>query len=437
MANPFYVQPASALPGFQALQQGVDSYAGQQMKKAETQKEIERRKRGSEVLKSGDPDAIQTFMMENPDIAEQVDKAYQFKSRVTEQDAIEKAWDIMLNKKPTSQAMIEHAQVVIDEGGDASDTMRLAEEAQQDPNAGKGEAALLLMRRDPETWKLWKEQQEPGFAGKEMKVGAQSILEDGTIIQSTQKGPVVYNKFGERVKGEEAAQAVAMARAAEISNARLKEGGRRSAALMAEEELKPRVEAGVVSAKEAANASSAAFDRVEKVYQNIDNLREAVRLVEEEGADTGAIADRMPSFRSAAVKLDNLQGRLGLDVIGSTTFGALSEAELKFALSTALPQRLDGPALVNWAKQKIEAQEKLADYLEGAAIFLGTPGNTKADWIKKQKEMGGAYGRGARQTPPPGAGVPGEQPTEPGGQSARPVTGMSIEELMRVIQGGQ
>jgi hypothetical protein len=35
-----------------------------------------------------------------------------------------------------------------------------------------------------------------------------------------------------------------------------------------------------------------------------------------------------------------------------------------------------------------EAQEKLADYIESAAIYLGTPGNTVAGWIEKKRNQG-------------------------------------------------
>ena len=72
-------------------------------------------------------------------------------------------------------------------------------------------------------------------------------------------------------------------------------------------------------------------------------------------------------------------------MVGNTTFGALSAGELSMAMSTALPTGLDGPELKEWLIEKKESQEKLADYLESAAIYLGTPGNTHAGWIKKKK----------------------------------------------------
>ena len=63
----------------------------------------------------------------------------------------------------------------------------------------------------------------------------------------------------------------------------------------------------------------------------------------------------------------------------------MSEAELKFALDVALPKNLKGPALKEWLQKKKESQVKLVDYLEDAAIFLGTPGNTIADFLEERK----------------------------------------------------
>lgn len=146
--------------------------------------------------------------------------------------------------------------------------------------------------------------------------------------------------------------------------------------------------------KAASKLADESFKRLESVRTNIANYDEAIRLIDE-GAQTGVIASRLPSVRQASIALDNLQGRLGLDVIGNTTFGALSEAELRFALSTALPQNMQPQELKVWLQQKRDAQEKLAAYLEQAATFLGTPGNTVKDWIELQR----AGQRGTQQPP--------------------------------------
>lgn len=230
------------------------------------------------------------------------------------------------------------------------------------------------------------EQQQLEQAGKpeSTNVGAQEILEDGTVIQSTGKGVKVYGPTGELLTGQTAADAIKSARAYKVSNLRKAAGEKRTAALEAEKELKGEVEAGVISQKEAANASIKAFDKIDAINEKIGLYDEGIALIDE-GAGTGPVEKLFPSFKAASVKLKNLENRLGLDVIGNTTFGALSAGELAMAMETAMPVGLDGPELKDWLIEKKQTQEKLADYLESAAIYLGTPGNTKVGWLKKKK----------------------------------------------------
>lgn len=132
---------------------------------------------------------------------------------------------------------------------------------------------------------------------------------------------------------------------------------------------------------------TSAYEGIDNITQNIADLKEARRLVVEEGADTGPLVSKMPTLRSASRKLKTIQSKLGLNVVGSVTFGALSKGELDLALSTALPTELDGPELVDWIDRKIVAQEKLSENLGLAADYLSVPGNTRAGWRKEVKKM--------------------------------------------------
>lgn len=137
-------------------------------------------------------------------------------------------------------------------------------------------------------------------------------------------------------------------------------------------------------AKAASKASSEAFTGLKNVRSTILNIGDAITALNK-GADTGPIISKLPSFREASVTLDNIRNRMGLDVVGSTTFGALSESELAFALNTALPDDLRPEPLKAWLQRKKKAQVKLAKGLRDAASFLGKPGNTIADYIEKQE----------------------------------------------------
>ena len=148
--------------------------------------------------------------------------------------------------------------------------------------------------------------------------------------------------------------------------------------------LQQRRAQGRTLGKDAAKVSTETVKKVGLLRQNNEGLRKVISEVKA-GAETGPLAAKLPSFRAASVRLEQLRNEQGLDVIGSVTFGALSEGELNLALDTALPTRLEGPELVKWAEEKIAAQEKLANYLEDQAIFLGRGGNTPAGWLELQK----------------------------------------------------
>jgi len=93
---------------------------------------------------------------------------------------------------------------------------------------------------------------------------------------------------------------------------------------------------------------------------------------------------------------------MGLDVIGSVTFGALSEGEMRLAMDTAVPRGLQPEQLRSWLSKKREAQQKAAEMLGDAAQFLTVPGNTINDWIKKNRAANG----GGQASTPAQAGGP-------------------------------
>ncbi|MCK5600594.1 hypothetical protein KAR91_01925 [Candidatus Pacearchaeota archaeon] len=172
------------------------------------------------------------------------------------------------------------------------------------------------------------------------------------------------------------------------------------------------------AAKAAIKQSVEAFKKLAPVKKNIKNLTEGMRLIDE-GAQTGVIAKRFPSIKTASQELENLQGRLGLDIIADVTFGALSESELAFAKDTALPIGLEGEPLKAWLSRKRDAQKVLVESLEEAALFLGEPGNTVPDYIRMKR---------TREQP-------AAQPTtQPAAAAALPqgVTEEDIAETMRI-----
>jgi len=197
---------------------------------------------------------------------------------------------------------------------------------------------------------------------------ASEILDGGLIVFAGKDGTsrVIRAGTNEEVTGQEALDAIKAAEDRGIAIQTERAGGRAAATFAVEE-------------------SGEAFQNILDSRTNIANLREAKRLILEEGANTGFIVDNLPSWKASTVALDNVKNRLGLDVVGSVTFGALSASELDLALNTALPTNLNEADLVDWIDRKIVAQEKLQNYLYEQATFLADGDKTVGDWLRKQK----------------------------------------------------
>ena len=144
-------------------------------------------------------------------------------------------------------------------------------------------------------------------------------------------------------------------------------------------------ERGRGEGKLVANTIDKAFETIPKIQGNVRNIDRALSALDA-GAKTGAIQRFLPSITSASKQLDQIQNELGLDIVGATTFGALSEGELKLALETALPTGLDEPALKQWLMDKKVGQEKLIAYFQDQIDFLDQ-GGTVPQFVRRQKRL--------------------------------------------------
>ena len=129
---------------------------------------------------------------------------------------------------------------------------------------------------------------------------------------------------------------------------------------------------------DAAKTATELADRLPVMSAYMSKLVRARDLVASEGAWTGQVAEYAPTFRDASTELKNIGGSLGLDVIAMQSFGQLSNAEREFAVKTALPTDLKGPALIDWVDRKLAAQRKIYKVIDESVQYLSVPGNTKA-----------------------------------------------------------
>lgn len=132
------------------------------------------------------------------------------------------------------------------------------------------------------------------------------------------------------------------------------------------------------------------MDQAATVRSSLGNMNDAIRAIDE-GAQSGVIYNMIPSVTTASASLDNAMQRLGLDVIGSVTFGALSEGEMRLAMDTAVPQNLNPERLREWLVRKREAQSKALEALNQAALWFAG-GGTMEGWLERQQSAGGAGG---------------------------------------------
>lgn len=143
----------------------------------------------------------------------------------------------------------------------------------------------------------------------------------------------------------------------------------------------------VETSKQSVQRAGELFKQVQQVRESLPNYDEAIAAIDA-NAKTGKVMNLLPSFRESTLRFENAANQIGLKVIQGTTFGALSEAEMELAMQTGVPRNMEGPALRKWLVDKRNAEMKLANELEDAAIFFQR-GGTQADWAERGRRLRG------------------------------------------------
>ena len=227
---------------------------------------------------------------------------------------------------------------------------------------------------------------ELGIVGTPSKPTDADKFSNGLTMYRTDVGEVYgVDVNGSVLVGKEYAKAINDARDYEIAAEQAKYSAREEGRWGGQKDIRPIVEGAVAGAKKAAEIGQTqgqkAYETLGKVRLSLGNIDAAIGALDA-GANTGAIASRFPNWNAATIELANIQNLLGLDVVGSVTFGALSESELALALATALPMNMNETELRAWLVRKKDANNKLANYLEDQAKFL-LSGNTLDKWLEK------------------------------------------------------
>lgn len=197
-------------------------------------------------------------------------------------------------------------------------------------------------------------------------VRSQTLYRNGTLVQSTDQGPRVYDPSGKLVTGADQARVIAEANAAETK-------------LRGEQAQSTQI------GKVTADIAKDVYTKAQKVGDSISTIDRAIAAIDG-GGISGFLTDYLPNITAASAELRSAMNQMGLDVVASATFGALSESEMNIAMSTAVPQSLSGPALREWLLNKKRLQVEARNSLERAASYLSQPGNTLGGYIKEQEQ---------------------------------------------------
>ena len=117
-------------------------------------------------------------------------------------------------------------------------------------------------------------------------------------------------------------------------------------------------ETGVAGVKSNQARIDTLNEQIPAVQKQVGAYFEAIQAITE-GANTGAIAGRFPSFTDASTWLDNIQQELGLAKIGEYTFGSLSTAEGDWVKESAIPQNMSEEFLAEFLLRKAEGAKRL------------------------------------------------------------------------------
>ena len=104
--------------------------------------------------------------------------------------------------------------------------------------------------------------------------------------------------------------------------------------------------------------SQAITSKADSLETQLRQYSDAIRQIDL-GAESGVIRNMLPSFTSQTAALRSIATSLGIGVINSATFGALSEKELQLALSTNMDLSLGPTELKQYLVDKSDATAKL------------------------------------------------------------------------------
>ena len=120
---------------------------------------------------------------------------------------------------------------------------------------------------------------------------------------------------------------------------------------------------------------------------------------EGKGTGTGIIARYLPALNQYASQIRSIRGQLGLGVVGSVTFGALSKGELDLAMSINFNSDLTGDELIKDLENRIRLKKMLLEETTATYQRLTNAPSLEAfrkgeiDVMKRRTEVRDSYSK--------------------------------------------
>jgi hypothetical protein len=194
-----------------------------------------------------------------------------------------------------------------------------------------------------------------------------SVFQDGT--------KQVVSPDNQILTGPAATEAIKIAQANEVEQARLTEFETKSAGAKAK----------------MVQTTISNLINVDSSLRNMARAKRALRdsIASGQADISGPINQYFPDISVEAAELTSARNALGLDVVGSVTFGALSKGELDLALTQGLPLGLKPPQLLEFIERREAAIKKYRTILMQAARTMADPQKDYDDYLDTLEDLEG------------------------------------------------
>lgn len=231
-------------------------------------------------------------------------------------------------------------------------------------------------------------------------VQSRTMLPDnsGAVVIMRDGSQFVLTSGGQKLTGEEAEKFVVDAQRNYTTQQTAIYSARKEGTLAKELEF-----ASAIKQAETEGAKKVLWvDEIRKQSQNIQSTigsYDMALAALDADAPSGRVAALLPTVTSQTQLLESAKQQLGLDVIGSVTFGALSKDELELAMDTGLPSdKLSPEQLRTWINERKAAKEKAATALLETAQYLSRRETTYESYYSDFLGMEQGNGTGTSNT---------------------------------------